>query len=277
MFSIYNSIAAKKRPLIMGVLNVTPDSFFDSGKSFFVDDAVNRAKQIEAEGADILDIGGCSTAPGNAIVSLNEELERLKNVLPAVLKSTKIPVSVDTFRFEVARFALEQGAVIINDESGCFSEKMAMLVKQYGASWIFMHTGNKSSSQVAEYENGVVASVLEFFNSMKHQALGFGINENQLCYDYGIGFGKSREDDLTLLKNTNEFAEFKPLLVGVSNKRVVGQATGRETQDRIFGTVSAESISAFLGAGVIRTHNVKACVDSINMVNSIIKGGFVIG
>lgn len=277
MFSIYDSIAAKKRPLIMGVLNVTPDSFFDSGKSFFVDDAVNRAKQIEAEGADILDIGGCSTAPGNAIVPLNEELERLKNVLPAVLKSIKIPVSVDTFRFEVARFALEQGAVIINDESGCFSEKMAMLVKQYGASWIFMHTGNKSSSQVAEYENGVVASVLEFFNSMKHQALGFGINENQLCYDYGIGFGKSREDDLTLLKNTNEFAEFKPLLVGVSNKRVVGQATGRETQDRIFGTVSAESISAFLGAGVIRTHNVKACVDSINMVNSIIKGGFVNG
>ena len=277
MFSIYNSIASKKRPLVMGVLNVTPDSFFDSGKSFFVDDAVNRAKQIEVEGADILDIGGCSTAPGNAIVSLNEELERLKNVLPAVMESVKIPVSVDTFRFEVARFALEQGAVIINDESGCFSEKMAMLVKQYGASWIFMHTGNKSSSQVAEYENGVVASVLEFFNSMKHQALGFGINENQLCYDYGIGFGKSREDDLTLLKNTNEFAEFKPLLVGVSNKRVVGQATGRETQDRIFGTVSAESISAFLGAGVIRTHNVKACVDSINMVNSIIKGGFVNG
>lgn len=274
MFSIYDSIASKKRPLIMGVLNVTPDSFFDSGKSFFVDDAVNRAKQIEAEGADILDIGGCSTAPGNAIVSLNEELERLKNVLPAVLKSIKIPVSVDTFRFEVACFALEQGAVIINDESGCFSEKMAMLVKQYGASWIFMHTGNKSSSQVAEYENGVVASVLEFFNSMKHQALGFGINENQLCYDYGIGFGKSREDDLTLLKNTNEFAEFKPLLVGVSNKRVIGQAVNKGINERLYGTISAQSIAAFLGADVIRTHNVEACRDALAVCECIKKGGF---
>ena len=181
MFAIYDSIASKKRPLIMGVLNVTPDSFFDSGKSFFVDDAVNRAKQIEAEGADILDIGGCSTAPGNAIVSLNEELERLKNVLPAVLKSIKIPVSVDTFRFEVARFALEQGAVIINDESGCFSEKMAMLVKQYGASWIFMHTGNKTSSETREYKKGVVSDVLEFFKSMKEQALNIGIKEDKLA------------------------------------------------------------------------------------------------
>jgi dihydropteroate synthase len=140
-----------------------------------------------------------------------------------------------------------------------------------------MHTGKRTSSETREYKDGVVTDVLEFFKSMKEQALEFGISKDKLCFDYGIGFGKTREDDLTLLKNTEVFSDFKPLLVGVSNKRVVGQATGREVDDRLFGTVSAESISAFLGAGVIRTHNVKACVDSINMVNSIIKGGFING
>ena len=119
--------------------------------------------------------------------------------------------------------------------------------------------------------------VLEFFKSMKEQALNFGISEDKLCFDYGIGFGKSREDDLTLLKNTDKFSEFKPLLVGVSNKRVIGQATNRDVRDRLFGTLSAESITAFLGADVIRTHNVKACVDAVTVSASIKKGGFLNG
>ena len=227
MFSIYNSIIEKQRPLVMGILNVTPDSFFEAGKSFFAESAFNRALQIGSDGADI--------------------------------------------------FALENGVTIVNDESGVFSKDMALLVKEYNANWIFMHTGNKTSSEVAVYENGVVENVLEFFKSMKEQALNFGIDENKLCFDYGIGFGKTREDDLTLIKNTGVFNEFKPLLVGVSNKRVVGQATGREVDERLFGTVSAESVSVFLGADVIRTHNVKACVDSINMITAIKKGGFVNG
>jgi dihydropteroate synthase len=112
---------------------------------------------------------------------------------------------------------------------------------------------------------------------MKEQALNFGIGEDKLCFDYGIGFGKSREDDLTLLKNTDKFYDFKPLLVGVSNKRVVGQATGKDVNERLFGTLSAESITAFLGADVIRTHNVKACVDAVTVSASIKKGGFING
>ena len=277
MFSIYNSIIEKQRPLVMGILNVTPDSFFEAGKSFFAESAFNRALQIESDGADIIDIGGCSTSPGKTFASYEEELSRLKTVLPLIPDTVKIPVSVDTFRPEIAKFALENGVTIVNDESGVFSEDMASLVKEYNANWIFMHTGNKTSSEVAVYENGVVENVLEFFKSMKEQALNFGIDENKLCFDYGIGFGKTRKDDLTLLKNTNVFSGFKPLLVGVSNKRVVGQATSREVNDRLFGTVSAESVSVFLGADVIRTHNVKACVDSINMVAAIKKGGFVNG
>lgn len=277
MFSIYNSITEKQRPLVMGILNVTPDSFFEAGKSFFAESAFNRALQIESDSADIIDIGGCSTSPGKTFASYEEELSRLKTVLPLIPNTVKIPVSIDTFRPRIAEFALENGVAIVNDESGVFSEEMASLVKEYNANWIFMHTGNKTSSEVAVYENGVVENVLGFFKSMKEQALNFGIDENKLCFDYGIGFGKTREDDLTLLKNTDVFSEFKPLLVGVSNKRVVGQATGREVDERVFGTISAESVSVFLGADVIRTHNVKACVDSINMVAAIKKGGFVNG
>ncbi len=277
MFSLYSSIIEKQRPLVMGILNVTPDSFFEAGKSFFAESAFNRALQIESDGADIIDIGGCSTSPGKTFASYEEELSRLKTVLPLIPNTVKIPVSIDTFRPQIAKFALENGVAIVNDESGVFSEEMASLVKEYNANWIFMHTGNKTSSEVAVYENGVVENVLGFFKSMKEQALNFGIDENKLCFDYGIGFGKTREDDLTLLKNTDVFSEFKPLLVGVSNKRVVGQATGREVDERLFGTISAESVSVFLGADVIRTHNVKACVDSINMVAAIKKGGFVNG
>ncbi|MBE6752566.1 MAG: dihydropteroate synthase [Ruminococcaceae bacterium] len=277
MFSIYNCMSEKKRPLVMGILNVTPDSFFESGKNYFAESAFNRALEIESEGADILDIGGCSTAPGKTFASQEEELARLKTVLPLIPNTVKIPVSVDTFRVDVAKFALNNGVRIVNDESGCFTKEMAAVVKEFDASWIFMHTGNKTSSETGDYPAGVVADVLEFFKSMKEQALNFGIGEDKLCFDYGIGFGKSREDDLTLLKNTDKFYDFKPLLVGVSNKRVVGQATGKDVNERLFGTLSAESITAFLGADVIRTHNVKACVDAVAVSASIKKGGFING
>ena len=277
MFSIYNSICEKKRPIVMGILNVTPDSFYNSGEHFSLEAALERAKQIENEGADILDVGGCSTAPGKTFATSEEELARLKGVLPEIIKAVNIPVSVDTFRPEVARYALEVGAVVVNDESGSFSEEMASLVKEYGASWIFMHTGNKTSSQEADYKNGVIADVMQFFKYVKEKAIDFGIDESALCFDYGIGFGKSREDDLTLLKNTGAFNEFKPLLVGVSNKRVIGMATNKEVHERLYGTLSAESIAAFLGAGVIRTHNVKACRDALAVCECIKKGGFING
>ena len=274
MFSIYNCIIEKQRPLIMGILNVTPDSFFEAGKSFFAESAFNRALEIESGGADILDIGGCSTSPGKTFASLEEELSRLKTVLPLIPNTVKIPVSIDTFRPEAAKFALEKGVTIVNDESGVFSEDMASLVKEYNAHWIFMHTGNKTSSEVKVYKNGVVSEVLEFFKSMKEKALDFGISEDKLCFDYGIGFGKSRLDDLTLLKSTGEFKEFKPLLVGVSNKRVIGEATGCKVNERLFGTVSAESITAFLGADIIRTHDVKSALDAVKVSACIKRGNF---
>lgn len=268
----------KKRTLVMGILNVTPDSFSDGGESFFAEKALEKALKMQNDGADIIDIGAVSTAPKSEKVELSEELRRLKTVFPLVASRLDIPVSVDTRSPEAAQFALENGAVIVNDESGAFSSNMASLVKKHGAGWIFMHTGGKASSECAEYENGVVADALSFFEKMREAAAAYGINEESLCYDYGIGFGKTREEDLLLLKSTAEFSEYSPLLVGVSRKRVIGEATGeKEPKNRIFGTVAAESIAAFLGAGILRVHDVKAARDAVKTVEAVKKGSFNIG
>lgn len=265
----------KKRTLVMGILNITPDSFFDGGESFSGERALENALRLQSEGADILDIGAVSTAPKSSPVSKEEEIRRLKTVFPLIPSKLDIPVSVDTKNSEAAKFALENGAVAVNDESGEFSEGTARLVKEHGAGWIFMHTGGKSSREEGLYENGVVAAVLDFFREMKEKALTYGINEKSLCYDYGIGFGKTREEDLTLIKNTKEFEAFRPLLVGVSRKRVIGEATGeKEPKDRLFGTVAAESVAAYLGAGILRVHDVKAAVDAVKTVEAIKKGRF---
>lgn len=270
MFDIFN---CKNRTLVMGILNVTPDSFSDGGKSFDTENAVFNALKMESEGADIIDIGACSTAPGNTAVSLEEELRRLKKVFPLITTKLKIPVSVDTSNPGVAEFAVKNGAVIVNDESGIFNERMAEVVKKYGVGWVVMHTGGKSSGEICEYENGVVNDVRDFFSYMKKEAVSYGIQENALCYDYGIGFGKTRNDDITLLKNTDKFKDFSPLLVGVSKKRVVGEATGEsETQNRVYGSVAAETLASFLGAGILRVHDVKACADAVNMCEAIKRG-----
>lgn len=265
----------KKRTLVMGILNVTPDSFSDGGESFFAEKALENAIKMQKDGADIIDIGAVSTAPKSKTVELSEELRRLKTVFPLIPSRLDIPVSVDTRSPEAARFALENGAIIVNDESGAFNENMASLVKKHGAGWIFMHTGGKTSSECAEYESGVVADVLSFFKEMREVAAAYGINEESLCYDYGIGFGKTREEDLLLLKSTAKFSEYSPLLVGVSRKRVIGEATGEEKpKNRIFGTVAAESIAAFLGAGILRVHDVKAASNAVKTVEAVKKGCF---
>ena len=302
MFS-FTDILNKDRALVMGILNVTPDSFSDGGEFFSSDAALRHAQAMCRDGADIIDIGCCSTAPGSSAVSLEEELARLKLVFPLIPKNVGIPVSVDTSRPEAARFALENGAVIVNDESGVFNPEMAALVKEYGAGWVFMHTGVKDSqgakgyldrvaagvasffavtsphgqaaaSQIEQdYPEGAAADALDFFYRMRKQALKSGIDEKQLCYDYGIGFGKSRSDDALLLKSTALFSDYKPLLVGVSRKRIIGQASGvKEPEQRDYGSAAAEGIAAFLGADIIRAHNIRAAADSVRVAAVVKKG-----
>ncbi len=265
MFSFKGAIAKKNTPLIMGILNITPDSFSDGGESNSLSSALERLNKLCEAGADIVDIGACSTAPNNNIISVDEELKRLE-ILPELVKNTKVPLSIDTFRWEVANFALGNGVSIVNDESGRFDVEIAKVVKEFGAGWIFMHTGGRSSRDIIHYNDGVVEDVRAFFESMKSEALSFGINEECLCYDCGIGFGKSRQDDLELLKNCKTLSQYAPLLVGVSRKRVIGEITGVDNpKERVVGSVAAAVCCAHNGAGVLRVHDVKETIDAIKV------------
>lgn len=270
MFSFKSLIEKKNGPLIMGILNITPDSFSDGGEFNGLSSALERLNKLYKEGADIIDIGACSTAPNNTIVSVEEELNRLE-LLPFLIENSKVPLSIDTFRPEVAKFALENGVDIINDESGIFNPAMAEIVKEYDAGWIFMHTGGKNSKEITEYENGVTEDVLKFFEQMKKQAVDFGINEEGLCYDCGIGFGKSRNDDIELLRNCKILSQYSPLLIGVSRKRVIGELIGEENpKNRVAGSVAAAVCCAMNGAGVLRVHDVKETEDAIKIANILL-------
>ena len=267
MFSFKTVVTEKGSALVMAILNITPDSFSDGGEAFSVDTVIEKVKKLCFDGADIIDVGACSTAPNNPIVDEAEELKRLKYFLPHIVKASTVPVSVDTFRPTVADYALSMGASIINDESGCFKNEMADVVKKYGAGWIFMHTGGGDSRKIADYNNNVTGEVLSFFSDMKHQATACGINEDQLCYDCGIGFGKSREDDLTLLSECDKLSQYSPLLIGVSRKRIIGYITGIENpkeRDYPSGVVAAIAVSD--GAQIVRVHNV-------DLTNEIISKG----
>lgn len=272
MFSFEKFLQNKQRPLIMGILNITPDSFFDGGESCCLNDALKKLHMLQEQGADIIDVGACSTAPMNKIVSCEEELARLE-MLPELVKASSVPLSVDTFRTEVAEFALKCGVSVINDESGCFSTPMAKLVKHYGAGWIFMHTGGKTSAEEQSYKNGVAEDVLCFFEEMKYKATSFGINEESLCYDCGIGFGKTRADDLTLLGKCSELSKCGALLVGVSRKRVIGESTGKKNAaDRVNGSVGAAAVLAYTGASILRVHDVAQTLDAVKVATAIKKG-----
>ncbi len=269
MLSFKKLIEEKKGPLVMGILNITPDSFSDGGEANSLSSALERLNKLYEEGADIIDIGACSTAPNNTIISVEEELKRLE-ILPELVKNSKVPLSIDTFRPEVAKFALRNGVSIINDESGYFNEEIANAVKEYNAGWIFMHTGGKSSKEITEYKNGVVNDVLDFFGEMRNNAISLGIKEECLCYDCGIGFGKSRDDDIELLKNCKTLSGYSPLLIGVSRKRVIGEITGKKNpKDRVAGSVAAAVACAKNGASVLRVHDVKETVDALK-VSSIL-------
>lgn len=257
MFSFTNMVAEKGSALVMAILNVTPDSFSDGGEAFSVDSVIEKVNKLCLDGADIIDVGACSTAPNNTIVDEAQELERLKRFLPYVVKASTVPVSIDTFRPAVADYALSVGVTIINDESGCFKEDMAAVVKKHGSGWIFMHTGGADSRGSVDYNGNVTGAVLSFFCDMKRKAIDYGISGEQLCYDCGIGFGKTRDDDLNLLSTCDQLSLYSPLLIGVSRKRVIGYMTGIENpKERDFHSAVAAAIAVSDGAQVVRVHNV---------------------
>lgn len=262
-----------KKTYIMGILNVTDDSFYDGGKYNSPQKAVEHAKRMLSEGADIIDIGAHSTRPNHTVLSPDEELEIIKKYLPLISNETNAVISVDTFYPSVAEYALENGASIINDVSGEFNPQMAQLVRDYNCGWIIMHTGGGDSSTVVEYKDDIIDEVNCFFNDMKNRCKEFGIELNQLCFDVGIGFGKSYEHNLKLIRNLKDInTDDVALMMALSSKRVVSISTTAEKEDLIFGTIAGNTLAIAGGADIIRVHNVKENVLSAKMTDAVVRG-----
>lgn len=266
------------RTLIMGVLNVTPDSFSDGGEFFTPDRAIARALEIEAQGADILDIGGESTRPGARFISAEEERQRVIPVITAVAGRIRIPISIDTTKEAVARAALEAGADIINDISGLtFDPRLADLAAASGAGLIIMHTrGAPDIMQTLDPSPDIFAEIEDHFQRSVEMALRSGVRRDQLVLDPGIGFGKTLEDNLALLNNLDRFSRFDlPLLVGPSRKSFIGRLTGKEPRERVFGTAAAVTAAIFRGAHIVRVHDVAAMLDVVRVADAILRSSSI--
>ena len=262
-----------KKTYIMGILNVTNDSFYDGGKYNSPEKAVARAKEMLDEGAGIIDIGAHSTRPNHTVLTENEELEIIKNYLPLVYNETNAVISVDTFYPAVAEYALQNGASIINDVSGKFNKKMANLVLKYNCGWVIMHTGGGDSVTVPEYTTTVTDDVVNFFAKMLKKCVDYGINKNQLCFDMGIGFGKNHEQNIELIKNIDKLKQKDiALLTALSMKRVVKNTTNVEGDDLLYGTISANILAINGGTDIIRVHNVKENVLAAKMADAVVRG-----
>lgn len=267
------SLMLGKNSVVMGILNVTPDSFSDGGSFFAPETAIAHAREMQKDGAAIIDIGAMSTRPGSEPVTPEEEIRRLSPVLNELVNDDNMILSVDTVNPETAVFALEAGAHIINDVSGFWNPEMAAVVKQHGAGWIVTHTGNVPAGTVLEYSDGVVASVKRFFDEMLASCRSFGIGQEFLCLDPGFGFAKTVEDNVALLKNLEKV--IRPdvaFLTGLSRKRFVGALTNvAEASERLIGTVTADLIALQKGSDMIRVHDVKEAAQSVALWESVMR------
>ncbi len=259
------------RPFVMGILNVTPDSFSDGGR-FSGEGAVEHARRMVAEGADIIDIGGESTRPGSDPVSLEEEMGRLEAVLPEVV-GMGVPVSIDTTKAEVARWALDQGAAMVNDVSACrFDDGMAPLVADRGCPLVLMHMLGmpKTMQDDPTYPRGVIQEISGFFRERMEAVAAAGVEMDQVILDPGIGFGKTVPHNLTILDRLVEFRELgRPLLVGASRKWFIGLVTGAEVDERLGGSIGAAVIAVMGGADIVRAHDVLETVHAVRLAHAV--------
>ncbi|MEM5788565.1 MAG: dihydropteroate synthase [Syntrophobacteraceae bacterium] len=261
------------RTLIMGILNVTPDSFSDGGRFLDYGTAVGRACELIAAGADILDIGGESTRPGSDPVPMDVELERVVPVIRAIRERSGVPISIDTNKAEVARQALSAGADIINDISSLrFDTEMAKVVAESGAPLIIMHMlGTPRTMQKNPVYASLIPEIISFLEERLQFAASRGIDRSQIVVDPGIGFGKTVVHNLSIIGQLDAFSCLdRPLLLGLSRKRFIGTVTGRPEGERELGTAVANAIGiAAGGAHIIRVHDVAFQKDAVTMADAI--------
>lgn len=263
-----------ERPLIMGILNVTPDSFSDGGRYHDKNSAVEHGLQMVQDGADIIDVGGESTRPGAAPVSLDNELERVMPVVEALSRREDIVLSVDTMKSEVAERALASGAHIINDVSALSADqRMADVAKTYGAGLVLMHKrGEPRTMQAQALYADVVREVRDYLIARVDYAERLGLARSTLAIDPGIGFGKTAEHNVSLLAHLGALRTCgRPIVVGLSRKAFIGQLTGRGVEDRDAGTLGALAFCLGEGAQILRVHDVKAVRDVVQVLSALRK------
>ncbi len=265
-------IVTDRSPRVMGIVNVTPDSFSDAGRSLALDDAVAHVHRLVSEGADVIDIGGESSRPGADPVPLEEELRRVIPVIEAVAPGLAVPISVDTTKAEVARQALCAGASIINDIAGLRADPaLPRLVAESGAGVVLMHmAGTPGTMQDDPRYDDVVRVVRDFLARRIEEVEALGVPRGRIAIDPGIGFGKTIDHNLEILRNLDRFATLGcAIVIGTSRKRFLGLLTGREVRERGAATVASSLAAAVGGASVLRVHEVAPMVDAIKVWTAV--------
>jgi dihydropteroate synthase len=269
------TIELTERAMIMGVLNVTPDSFSDGGEFFAAEKAVEQGKRMAADGAQIIDVGGESARPGAEAVSAEEELARVIPVIQQLHGSVSAFISIDTSKAGVARAALAAGASIVNDVTGGRTDPQMMAVAaESGAAFIIMHMqGTPRTMQAAPHYEDVVGEVTNFFRQQYERALECGIDSMAIAFDPGIGFGKTVEHNLSLLANLARLRiHDRPLVVGVSRKSSLGKMIGSDAmEDRLAPTIAFTAMLRERGANVLRVHDVKENVAALRVTEALLK------
>ncbi len=257
-----------KKTLVMGILNVTPDSFSDGGFFYSFDAALSHAAKLVEDGADIIDVGAESTRPNFTPINADEEISRLEKIIPAV-KNFGVPISIDTYKPEVAAVALELGAEIINDVSGLASDEMIHVAKKFDVPVIAMHNRRDENFP------SVIDDIKNFFRQTLKRCESFGLDAAQIIFDVGIGFGKMQEENLTVLRKLREFKILDgvevPLLLGVSRKSVIEYATGFNVDDRDEATGAICVLAISHGVDIVRVHNVKMIYKMCKMTDYLVK------
>lgn len=258
----------------MGVLNLTPDSFYDGGKYNTPDKALGRVEQMVSCGADIIDLGGESTRPGSEPVSAEEELKRVLPVIRKIKSSFDIPLSVDTTKSEVASAALEEGASIINDISGLrFDVRMAGVAAEYGAGIILMHTPSRPRDMQShtDYES-LLDNIADYLSESADIALEAGVSRESIVIDPGFGFGKTAEQNLELLGKLNRLTGLGyPVMIGTSNKSFIGKTLDCGIEERLEGTAATVAIGIMNGASIVRVHDTKQMKRVCRMADAVLR------
>ncbi|UCG69466.1 MAG: dihydropteroate synthase [Thermoplasmata archaeon] len=266
------SLEFGKRTLVMGIVNVTPDSFSDGGHFFDCEKAVAHAEYLASQGADIIDVGGESTRPGSEAISLEEEIGRVVPVIERTAKKVKVPISIDTCKSEVAKAALDSGASIINDISALrFDPKVGDVAVKYNAPLILMHMkGTPRDMQKNPTYTSAMDEIKEFLKKRVEFTVSKGYKRNNIIIDPGIGFGKSTGHNYEIIRKLGELKELDlPILIGTSRKSFIGNTLDLDVDERLEGTLATVTMCAMNGADIVRVHDVKETVRVVRMTDAI--------